>query len=291
MCAGVTVYKGIKETEARPGQFITIVGAAGGLGHLAIQYARAMGLRVIAVDRGAKKKEFCEQLGAELALDVEALGGHKQMQAAVLAHTGGMGSHAVLLTATTPEVFSEVMPICRRMGVIVLLGVMGDDMKVPIPDMVLRRITIRGSNLGNRQDTREALDFAVRGLVKCQVVTRRFDQINEVYQKLNDGQVEGRVVLMMDESKAGQHVGIMGVDNSQKRQVSDQERQGQEGQGQEGQEDQEDQDETNDHQDEDPEDGQEEDQDEKREEERDFPNQKSGSKAKGRGKGGKRGKK
>ena len=63
LCAGVTSYKGLKQTEARAGQFVTIIGAAGGLGHLAVQYAKAMGLRVIAVDVGKEKLEYCSQLG------------------------------------------------------------------------------------------------------------------------------------------------------------------------------------------------------------------------------------
>jgi propanol-preferring alcohol dehydrogenase len=200
MCAGTTVYKGIKESEARPGQFITIVGAAGGLGHLAIQYAKAMGLRVIAVDKGPEKKKLCDELGAELSIDVDGIGGNKKMVAAVLAHTEGMGSHAILLTATHTDVFSEVLPMTRRMGFIVVVGVDKNDLKLPIPDLALRRITIRGTCLGTRQDMYEALDFAKRGLVKCHVETRPFEQLNDVYKQLIDGNVEGRVVMMMDTS-------------------------------------------------------------------------------------------
>lgn len=70
LCAGVTTYSGIKATEARPGQFLTVIGAAGGLGHLAVQFGVAMGLRVLALDVGADKLEFCtETLGAEAAFE------------------------------------------------------------------------------------------------------------------------------------------------------------------------------------------------------------------------------
>ena len=72
LCAGVTSYKALKETEARPGDFVTIIGAAGGLGHLAIQYGNAMGLRVIAVDVGADKLKYCEGLGAEYCIDASS---------------------------------------------------------------------------------------------------------------------------------------------------------------------------------------------------------------------------
>ena len=72
LCAGVTSYKALKEAEAQPGEFVTIVGAAGGLGHLAIQYAVAMGLRVIAMDVGADKLKYCESLGAEYTVDASS---------------------------------------------------------------------------------------------------------------------------------------------------------------------------------------------------------------------------
>lgn len=193
----MTVYKAIKETEARPGQFITIIGAAGGLGHLAIQYARAMGLRVIAVDLGADKKAFCESLGAELAFDLGGqLHSDEELAQRVVEYTGG-GSHAVLLVATKPGIYSKGVAMCRRRGTVVCVGIMGADIHIPIPDLVLRCITVRGSNIGTRQDTREALDFAARGLVKVHVHTAPLDQINEVYSEMNQGHVKGRSVLQL----------------------------------------------------------------------------------------------
>lgn len=68
----MTSYKALKETEARPGDFVTIIGAAGGLGHLAIQYGKAMGLRVIAMDVGDDKLKYCEGLGAEFVVDASS---------------------------------------------------------------------------------------------------------------------------------------------------------------------------------------------------------------------------
>jgi propanol-preferring alcohol dehydrogenase len=178
MCAGVTVYKGIKETEARAGQFITIIGAAGGLGHLACQYARAMGLRVIAVDVGAHKKAFCESLGAELAIDISA-----------------SPSHAVLDLTAHPAAYRSAFALCRRKGTIVGIGIAGSDLHIPIADLVLRGITVRGSIVGTRQDMREALDFAERGDVCCSVETAPLSEVNEVVARLQRGEIEGRVVL------------------------------------------------------------------------------------------------
>lgn len=193
MCAGVTVYKGIKETEARPGQFITIIGAAGGLGHLACQYARAMGLRVIAVDVGAHKKAFCESLGAELAIDISANSNYAQQ---VVEFTGG-GSHAVLDLTSHPAAYRSAFALCRRKGTIVCIGIAGSDMDIPIADLVLRAITVRGSIVGTRQDMREALDFAERGLVCCSVEVAPLEEVNEVVARMERGEIEGRIVLQI----------------------------------------------------------------------------------------------
>ena len=74
LCAGITVYKGLKESGARPGETVAIVGAGGGLGSLAIQYAKAMGLRVVAIDGGSEKQVMCKDLGAEVSLNLCSLG-------------------------------------------------------------------------------------------------------------------------------------------------------------------------------------------------------------------------
>lgn len=193
MCAGVTSYKGLKETEARPGEFVTIVGAAGGLGHLAIQYARAMGLRVVALDVGKEKLDYCMRLGAEIALDASASDTVQRVES----HTRG-GSHAVLCVAPHPSAFKTAIAICRRKGTVVLVGLPPSNFDCDIFNVVMKRITIRGSIVGTRNDLREALDFAARGLVKCEVEVASLSSINEVLDRLRKGQVQGRVVVEMD---------------------------------------------------------------------------------------------
>lgn len=192
MCAGVTSYKGLKETEARPGQFVTIVGAAGGLGHLAIQYARAMGLRVVALDVGKDKLDYCMQLGAEVAYDASAESTIQQVEI----FTRG-GSHAVLCVAPHTAAFKTAIAICRRKGTVVLVGLPPSNFDCDIFNVVMKRITIRGSIVGTRNDLREALDFAARGLVKCEVETANLSSINDVFDRLRKGQVQGRVVIEM----------------------------------------------------------------------------------------------
>jgi propanol-preferring alcohol dehydrogenase len=110
LCAGITVYKGLKESGARPGQTVAIVGAGGGLGSLAQQYAKAMSLRVIAVDAGDEKKKMCEDMGASAFVDFSKSSNVvKDVQAAT---EDGLGPHAVLLVAVTEKPFQQASEVC-----------------------------------------------------------------------------------------------------------------------------------------------------------------------------------
>ncbi len=137
LCAGVTTYKGIKETETRPGQWIVISGI-GGLGHLAVQYAKAMGLRVIAVDIHDDKLALARSLGAEVVVN----GGRRDAVADVLSQTGG-GAHGVLVTAVSTAAFGQALQMVRRKGTVSLVGLPPGEFATPIFDVVLKRITIR----------------------------------------------------------------------------------------------------------------------------------------------------
>lgn len=109
LCAGITVYKGLKESGARPGQTVAIVGAGGGLGSLAQQYAKAMGLRVIAVDAGDEKKKMCEEMGASAFVDFSKSSDVvKDVQAAT---EDGLGPHAVLLVAVNEKPFQQASEV------------------------------------------------------------------------------------------------------------------------------------------------------------------------------------
>lgn len=193
LCAGVTSYKGLKETEARPGQFVSIVGAAGGLGHLAVQYAKAMGFRPIAVDVGAQKKKSCMDTGAEYFVDASQPNAVEEINE----YTGG-GSHGVLCLATNNKAFETSVNICRRKGCVVCVGLPPGGFPTPIFDVVLKRVTIRGSIVGTRQDMAEALDFAARGDVHCNIQTKHIEALNDIYGKLKKNQITGRMVLKMD---------------------------------------------------------------------------------------------
>ena len=191
LCAGVTTYKGLKETDAKPGDWAVIVGA-GGLGHLGIQYARAMGLHVAAVDVADDKLELARGLGAEVVVNAR-----KEDPAASIQSAIG-GAHGVLVTAVSTESFAQAIGMLRRGGTCSLVGLPPGDFPTPIFDVVLKRLTIRGSIVGTRMDLEECLAFAAEGKVKAITEVARLEQINDVFSLMRRGDIHGRIVLRMN---------------------------------------------------------------------------------------------
>jgi alcohol dehydrogenase, propanol-preferring len=189
LCAGVTTYKGLKETEARPGEWVAISGV-GGLGHLAIQYAKAMGLHVAALDVAAEKLALAKATGAEVAVDARS----PDAAAEILKATGG-GAHGVLVTAVSPPAFSQALSMVRRKGTVALVGLPPGAFPTPIFDVVLKRITIRGSIVGTRHDLDEAIAFAAEGKVGAHCETTTLDRINSVLSDLKANRIGGQMVL------------------------------------------------------------------------------------------------
>jgi alcohol dehydrogenase, propanol-preferring len=189
LCAGVTTYKGIKEAEVRPGEWLAVSGI-GGLGHLAVQYAKAMGLYVVALDVSEDKLALARTLGADIAIDARL----PDAAAQVTKHTGG-GAHGVLVTAVSRDAFNQALNLVRRKGTISLVGLPPGHFETPIFDVVLKRITIRGSIVGTRQDLAESLAFAADGKARAHIHRRSLDDINRVLADLESGAVDGRVVL------------------------------------------------------------------------------------------------
>jgi alcohol dehydrogenase, propanol-preferring len=188
LCAGVTTYKGLKMTETRPGEWVVISGA-GGLGHVAIQYAKAMGLHVAAVDLGPEKMALARKLGAEITIDAKTQDPAKEIQKQI------GGAHGVLVTAVSPIAFKQAVGMLRRGGTCVLNGLPPGEFPVSIFDLVLNGYTIRGSIVGTRLDLEEALAFAGEGKVKATIEILPLESINEVFSRLKKGQINGRVVL------------------------------------------------------------------------------------------------
>lgn len=189
LCAGVTVYKGLKETEVKPGQWVAISGI-GGLGHVAVQYAKAMGMHVAAIDVADDKLELAKKLGAELTVNAKQVDPGTYLKK----ETSG-GVHGALITAVSPIAFKQGLSALRRKGTIALNGLPPGSFDLPIFETVLNRHTVRGSIVGTRKDLQEALDFAVEGKVKATVHEAKLEDINAVFDDMKKGKIEGRMVM------------------------------------------------------------------------------------------------
>ena len=187
LCAGVTVYKGLKETEAKPGDTVVISGI-GGLGHLAVQYAKAMGMHVIAVDVAEDKLKLANTLGADMTIDATRQDPVEEVQK-------GGGAEGVLVTAVSPKAFSQAVGMLAHGGTMALVGLPPGDFPLSIFDTVLNRKTIRGSIVGTRMDLIEALRFAAEGKVASHYSMDRLDNVNGIFDRMRAGKIEGRVVM------------------------------------------------------------------------------------------------
>ncbi|WP_137154543.1 alcohol dehydrogenase AdhP [Rhizobium sp. FKL33] len=188
LCAGVTVYKGLKETEARPGEWVVISGV-GGLGHMAVQYAKAMGLHVVAVDVHEDKLTLARDLGADLLVDARQEDAVEQVQKTI------GGAHGALVTAVSPQAMEQAFHMLRSRGTMSLVGLPPSKIALPVFDTVLKRITVRGSIVGTRQDLEESLQFAGEGKVKSHFSWDKLENINTIFDRMIEGKIDGRIVL------------------------------------------------------------------------------------------------
>jgi len=194
LCAGITVYKGLKESGARPGQTVAIVGAGGGLGSLACQYAKAMGLNIIAIDGGDEKREMTAKLGASSYVDFMT---SKNLVGDVKAATAdGLGPHAVILVAVNEKPFQQAAEYVRPRGTVVAIGLpAGAYLRAPVFESVIKMITIKGSYVGNRADSAEAIEFFRRGVINAPYKSIGLSQLQKVYDLMHEGKIAGRYVV------------------------------------------------------------------------------------------------
>ena len=193
LCAGVTTYRGLKRTNARPGQWMAVVGI-GGLGHIAVQYAKAMGYRVAAVDVADEKLRLAKRLGAELAVN-----GREQNAPQVLQDKIG-GVHGAIVTAVAPQAFEQAIGMLRPAGTVCYIGLPGgkkDEIRTSISAITNWELSVRGSNVGTRLDLGEAVAFAANGLVTAKIKKVRLEEINAIFDQMRAGQILGRMVLKL----------------------------------------------------------------------------------------------
>lgn len=203
LCAGITVNSALKRSRARPGQWVVISGAGGGLGHLAVQLAsRGMGLRVIGVDHGSKKDLVLES-GAEHFVDITQFPADDK-GAAIAKHikgltSGGYGAHAVIVCTAANAAYAQAMDFLRFNGTLVAVGIPEHDpqaiAKAYPGIMIAQQLNIVSSAVGNSLDARETLEYAARGIIKAHVRVEKMEALTDVFKEMEAGKLQGRVVL------------------------------------------------------------------------------------------------
>jgi alcohol dehydrogenase, propanol-preferring len=187
-CAGVTTYKAVKVSGARSGQLVAVFGV-GGLGHLALQYAKIAGATVVAVDLVDEKLALARELGADYVVNA-----HHEDPVAAIKALGG--ANAAISVAVAPTAFEQAFASLRRGGTLVFVALPADNfVKLPIFETVLNGITIVGSIVGTRKDLAEV--YALHALGRTRVIreTHKLDEVNECFGEVEKGHVKARIVF------------------------------------------------------------------------------------------------
>ncbi|KAK7423225.1 hypothetical protein QQZ08_009121 [Neonectria magnoliae] len=195
MCGGVTVYTALRGAGLRVGDWVVISGAGGGIGHLGIQYAKALGGNVIAIDTGSKE-ELCRSLGANEFVDFTKFSADADLAARIKDLTGG-GARIALMCAASSKAYSQAMSWLGFRGTVACLGIPEKEgTLVPsISAMVTDELKIIATKTGNRLDARECLELAAQGGVTPQYQLRKMEDLSSVFEDLESGRIQGRVVL------------------------------------------------------------------------------------------------
>ncbi|KAH8886541.1 NAD(P)-binding protein [Thozetella sp. PMI_491] len=181
LCSGVTAYKAIKRCGATPGDWIAISGAGGGVGALGVQYAKAMGYRVAAIDLGTSRREVCLELGADGYVDA----GEDNSVGLVREMAGG-GVKAVIVAAGSGKAYASALPMLAAFGTLVCVGIPPLDQTMSLHPLQLidKGITLVGTLVGTRLDCLEALEFVRRGVVKPSTTIVALEDLNQVASKI-----------------------------------------------------------------------------------------------------------
>lgn len=189
LCAGVTTYHALRESVARPGDRVAVLGV-GGLGHLGIQFAARMGMEVVAISRGAAKAELARELGAHEHIDSEATDPGQ-----ALAATGG--ATVVLATAASGAAAGRMLPGLAPRGQLLVLGAASDPLEVTPPSLITPAASIVGHPSGTSKDSEDTLRFSRLTGVRPMIDTVPLAKAAQAYERMMSNQARFRVVLTM----------------------------------------------------------------------------------------------
>ena len=191
MCAGLTVYNGLRNAGFQPGDRVAVIGL-GGLGHLGVLYARAMGGRVAVLSGSPDKEQEARDLGAEQFINSS----EGSISEALQDWEGG--ANIILATAPSTEPMTEALPGLAPDGTLAVLGAAPGEITVSPMDLISARRHLMGSPSGSRKDIRDALELAVAHGVRPSITHRPLEDASDVQNEMHEGRLRGRVVLTME---------------------------------------------------------------------------------------------
>ena len=200
LCAGLTAYKAVLNTEVKVGEWLVVVGAGGGLGQFAVQYALVRGARVLGVDSGAQKRDYIKGLGAEF-LDFKE---STDLVADVKRITDG-GAQAAVVTAGSPQAYKLAADLLRTEGTLCACGIPpgGGRLDTAVSGIVIKGLKIKGNLVGNLKECLEAVDQVNAGIVKPRVYVRPFRDLPKIYEEMERGDILGRMVVKIGDDPFG----------------------------------------------------------------------------------------
>lgn len=187
-CAGVTVYRALRQARIVPGQRLAIFGI-GGLGHFAVQFGRELGAEVIAVDVSEQKLELASLLGAMSGLNAVATNVVKELRS-----KGGV--HVALVTSAAKAAYDTAFGCLRPTGTLLVVGLPSENLSFPAILMAAGEVRIQASAVGTRQDLREVLALGALGKLRCHITPHPLGDINQVLEQLRHGQISGRTAIV-----------------------------------------------------------------------------------------------
>jgi propanol-preferring alcohol dehydrogenase len=195
LCAGLSLMGAVSklEPEVQSGDYVVIVGAGGGLGHVGVQIATIKGLKVIAIDSGAEKEKLCKQMGAVAFIDYAT----QNVVEAVKALTDGEGAHGIIMVAGSEKAYEQGPELIRNNGVFVCVGLPPWEFMFPMSpiDIANRGLVIRGSSTGTAEQMDELLQFALQGKITPKIEVYDFEEAPGIIKQLQSYEVSGRKVV------------------------------------------------------------------------------------------------
>lgn len=186
-CAGLTVYRALKNADVASGQKVAIFGV-GGLGHLAVQIAKAWGAEVIALDLDPAKLELARRYGADQVLNAGSADDIKALR-----KQGGV--HVAVVTSAAKPAYDTAFKCLRPAGILSVVGLPSEPLSFPALSLVGIEAKVIGSSVGTRDDMRAVLELAAAGKLRCLTETQPLSEVNAVFERMRRGQINGRVVL------------------------------------------------------------------------------------------------